>query len=57
MNTDLKSRGNDVFNNLGEGAGKNGLRKSPINDDLTSAYSWGTPKISRFCGRAHHHDA
>ena len=57
MNTSLKSGCNNVFNNLDEGAGKNGLRISPINDDLASAYTWATPKISLFTRRSNHHDA
>lgn len=57
MNTSLKSGCNDVFNNLEQQAGKNGLPISPINDDLASAYTWGTPQIGLFSGRASHHDA
>jgi hypothetical protein len=57
MSTASKSRCNDVFNNLGEGTGKNGLRISPINDDLPLVNTWGIPKISLFSGRSRHHDA
>jgi hypothetical protein len=57
MSRSLKSGCNDVFTHREERAGKNGLRICPINEDLASANTWGTPKISRFTGRAHHHDA
>lgn len=57
MNTSLKSSGNLNFCLREHGAQKNGLRISPINDDLPSVNTWGTPKISRFSGRSHHHDA
>lgn len=57
MNTGLKSRGNDIFHLPVQGAEKNDRRGSPINDDLTSANTWGTPKISRFTRRDSHHDA
>jgi hypothetical protein len=57
MSLSLKSTRNLIFLLSERGAEKNSLRISPINDDLPSAYTWGTPKISRFTGRAHHHDA
>jgi hypothetical protein len=57
MNTSLKSSSNTIFRLPEQGAEKNDLRICPINDDLASAYTWGTPKISRFTGRACHHDA
>ena len=57
MNTSLKSSRNLIFHPPEKGAEKNGLRISPINDDLPSVNTWGTPKISRFSGRSHHHDA
>jgi hypothetical protein len=57
MSTSLKSRDNAVFNHREERTGKNDLHRSPINDDLTSAYTWTTPEIGLFCGRANDHDA
>ena len=44
MSRSLKSRSNDIFNHLDKGARKNGLRRSPINDALSSGNTWGTPK-------------
>jgi hypothetical protein len=43
MSRSLKSRCNDILTNLEKGAEKNGLRISPINDDLTSGNTLGTP--------------
>ncbi len=57
MSSSLKSRDNTVFHPPAERAGKNGLHRGPINDDLVPAYTWTTPKISRFVGRANPHDA
>jgi hypothetical protein len=57
MNTSLKSSCKTIFHPTGVGQGKNGLHTSPTNDDLPSAYTWGTPKISRCTGRDAHHDA
>ena len=57
MNTSLKSRRKAIFNHPDKQAGKNGLRISPINDDLPSVNTLGTPKISLFSRRSHHHDA
>ena len=57
MNTSLKSHGNDVFTHREHRGGKNGLRICPISDDLPLVNTWGTPKISLFTGRSHHHDA
>jgi hypothetical protein len=57
MSTSLKSSGNLIFLLSERGAEKNGLRICPINDDLAPAYTWATPKISLFTGRARHHDA
>ena len=57
MSTSLKSSCNLIFLLSERGAEKNGLRRCPINDDLPSVNTWGTPKISRFSGRARHHDA
>jgi hypothetical protein len=57
MSTSLKSRDNAVSNHREQRAGKNDLHRSPINDDLTSAYTWGTPKTSLFTGRSRHYDA
>ena len=57
MNTTLKSSRNLIFLLPEPGAEKNGLRKSPINDDLPSAATLGTPKNSRLPRRSHHHDA
>ena len=57
MSTGLKSSCNLIFHLPEKGAEKNGLRISPINDDLPSVNTWTTPKISRFTGRACHHDA
>jgi hypothetical protein len=48
MSRSLKSRSNDIFNPLEKGAGKNGLRRSPINDDLSSGNTWGTLKKQPF---------
>jgi hypothetical protein len=36
---------------------KNGLRISPINDDLPLVNTLGTPKIGRLTGRSRRHDA
>jgi hypothetical protein len=57
MNTTLKSSRNLVFLLPEPPTKKNGLRKSPINDDLPSAGTLGTPKNSRLPRRSHHHDA
>ncbi len=57
MNTSFKSSRKAIFNHPDKQAGKNGLRISPINDDLPSVNTLGTPKISLFSGRSHHHDA
>jgi hypothetical protein len=48
MSRSLKSRSNDIFNPLEKGAGKNGLHRSPINDDFSSGNTWGTPKKQPF---------
>jgi len=48
MSTSLKSRSNDIFNPLEKGAGKNGLRISPINNDLSSGNTLGTLKKQPF---------
>jgi hypothetical protein len=57
MNTSLKSSHNLIFHLPEQGAEKNGLMRSPTNDDLPSVNTWATPQISRFSGRSHHHDA
>ena len=57
MNTSLKSSRKAIFNHPDKQAGKNGLRISPINDDLGSVDTWTTPKNSPFTKRSHHHDA
>jgi hypothetical protein len=57
MNPSLKSRCKAIFHKLEQGAGKNRLRISPINDDLLSVNTLGTPKISLFPRRSSHHDA
>lgn len=57
MTTSPKPRGKAIFHETELGEEKNGLRISPTNDDLPSAYTWGTSQISRFTGRSHHHDA
>ena len=57
MNTSLQFSPNDIFRLPELGAEKNDLHTGPINDDLASAYTLGTPKNSRFTGRSHHHDA
>ncbi len=57
MNTTLKSSRNLIFLLPEPGAEKNGLHRSPINDDLPSAATLGTPKNSRLPRRSHHHDA
>lgn len=57
MSSSLKSSCNLIFLLSERGAQKNSLRICPINDDLPLVNTWGTPKISRFTGRAHHHDA
>jgi hypothetical protein len=57
MNTGLKSRCKAIFHETGVRQEKNGLHRSPINDDLASANTWGTPQYSRFTGRSCHHDA
>jgi hypothetical protein len=36
---------------------KNGRRICPINDVLTSAYTWATPQNSLCARRAYRHDA
>ena len=57
MSTSLKSSPNLIFYLPEQGAEKNDLHRGPINDDLASAYTLGTPKNSHFTGRSHHHDA
>ncbi len=57
MSTSLKSGCKLNFHLSERGAEKNGRRICPINDDLVWVNTWGTPKIGRFTGRAHHHDA
>jgi hypothetical protein len=57
MSSSLKSSRNTIFPFAESGAEKNGRHKSPINDDLTSANTLGTPQNSLFTGRSHHHDA
>ncbi len=57
MSTSLKSSRKAIFNHPDKQAGKNGLRISPINDDLGSVDTWGSPKNSPFTKRSHHHDA
>ena len=57
MNTSLQFSPNDIFRLLELGAEKNDLHRGPINDDLASAYTLGTPKNSHCTGRSHHHDA
>ena len=57
MSTSLKSNRNLIFHLPEKGAEKNCLRISPINDDLGSVDTWGTPKNSPFTKRSHHHDA
>ncbi len=57
MSTSLKSSPNTIFPLAEKGAEKNGCHRGPINDDLTSANTLGTPQNSFFTGRSHHHDA
>jgi hypothetical protein len=57
MKTSLKSSGILNFRLREHGAEKNGLHRSPINDDLPSVNTWGTPQIGPFPRRSHHHDA
>ena len=57
MSSSLKSSNNAVSHHREEKVGKNDLHRGPINDDLASAYTWATPKISRLTGRVNHHDA
>jgi hypothetical protein len=57
MSTGLKSSGNLKFQLSEHGAQKNGRRICPINDDLVSVNTLGTPKISLSTGRSRRHDA
>jgi hypothetical protein len=57
MNTSLKSSHNLTFHLPEQGAEKNGLITSLINDDLPWANTWATPQFDLFTGRAQHHDA
>ncbi len=65
MSTSSQSTLNDIFHLPVQRAEKNGFRRSPINDDLTSAYTWATPQNSLGTSpgglaakrRSHHHDA
>lgn len=57
MSSSLKSSNNAVSHHREDKVGKNDLHRGPINDDLASAYTWATPKISRLTGRVNHHDA
>ena len=65
MSTIFKSGRNDIFHLTENRAEKNGRRRGPINDDLTSAHTLGTPQNS-LCARPaclardrrpHRHDA
>jgi hypothetical protein len=57
MTMSLKSSRKLIFFLLEPPLEKNGLIRSPINDDLPWANTWATPQISLFTGRSHHHDA
>jgi hypothetical protein len=48
MSRSLKSRPNGIFNPLEKRGQKNGLHRSPINDDLSSGNTLGTPKKQPF---------
>jgi len=57
MNTSLKSGRTLNFHLREHGVEKNGLRICPINDDLVSVHTLGTPQISPLAGRSRYHDA
>ena len=57
MNTSLKSGYNLIFLLPQREAEKNDLRICPINDDLVSVNTLGTPQISPRIGRSRRHDA
>jgi hypothetical protein len=57
MSPSLKSSAKLNFRPLDRAAQKNGRRICPINDDLTSVDTLGTPQISPLTGRSCHHDA
>jgi hypothetical protein len=52
MSTIFKSILNDIFQLTENRAKKNGRHKGPINDDLTSAHTLGTPQNSLCAGTA-----
>jgi hypothetical protein len=57
MSPSLKSSAKLNFRPPDRAAQKNGRRICPINDDLTSVDTLGTPQISPLTGRSCHHDA
>lgn len=56
MNMRLSSH-NLIFHLPTQSAEKNGLIRSPINDDLPWANTWDTPAVDLFTRRVQHHDA
>jgi hypothetical protein len=57
MSTSFKSSRNTLLHLSKLDAEKNDLHTGPINDDLPSVNTWGTPQMSLFTRRSHHHDA
>jgi len=57
MSTSFKSSSNTIFHATELEAEKNGRRICPINDDLSWAYTLGTPTMSLSTRRSHRYDA
>lgn len=57
MRPSLKSRCKLNFHLPEREAEKNGRRICPINDDLVSVNTWGSPQLSPLTGRSCRHDA